>query len=957
MKGLTKKSIFLTFVLALISLISCLSLTACSFNNTEKITNDAGFVVEGGGFEKGCTLEANIIDSESQEYSQIMNKISSQSYDNTKPVYIFEISVMNNGVKVQPNGKVKVTVPISENLAGYDVLHIKDDGKIERLTATFGDGKATFETDSFSKFAFVKKISSGDDETSGDDDTTTKYTFYPIARRIIPASFNEGGTVRDINDEDITFATLNLAEGTNYTVKSHCYTDYYFIGWYEASELEEATEDTFISNESTYTFTINKNLNICALFAYKDDAVKFTLEADSCGFSYRNGKPTTTIVSKDSTDIPYLEGVEVLALRGDGSVRNYGSVGSTYFNVDNDGLDYSKVGTYTITFSHKNNANIKATLNVQVVDNAHTLSVTSTNSNNLKFRYNVGWELDSLEKILPEGRLVTLTAEPKDGYAFTGWYDEDENLVSDDLVYCFEMPNKDVVLNGKYESSSVSLSFEIGNNSSEGELVDDFGNAYLWNYRKIYLKTGKSISLTVRESSYYEFLGWFDIVGDNYNLITTNKTIDLTLNENRSIKARFREKIKAIEIDSTTLLNEGFVNGKVGFAIGDTVVGYENFTINAEGVAGSYMTLSSSDYIVDDSTVDFNVAGTYTISYTYKYDTSIKTEITIVVINPETAQFEFNQSHSYLNHEYNGKATFISLKDVKINGVPLYEFKSSSKIWDKISYKWIDKNTNEVVDTTDADITINGTIVKNFGPENNKMTIGNEFGGPIKAGSYRFELLYNGNKVLTQDSTISTLAYKKINTSSEFKTNEGSSWVNFELYYYTIVGVVDGEYYIMQMPSIGFENVEVVARKASLDSNGNIILGEGNDFAFVNARYYATDYSGYTEFLTGYYGSYVVRSSANTTDGTMFGSPYIYRTGYTTVSNGKIYRQYGNKSNYGISTTFDENGAVTIHSRYSENENGKLRLVKDGDNYVFTSVPADEDTRESYDIFIYQNTK
>ena len=77
-------------------------------------------------------------------------------------------------------------------------MHIKDDGKIERLSVTYKNGIATFETDSFSKFVFVKKATptptpddSGDD--SGDD-TATKYSVTTHADTIIPDS-SDGGAV------------------------------------------------------------------------------------------------------------------------------------------------------------------------------------------------------------------------------------------------------------------------------------------------------------------------------------------------------------------------------------------------------------------------------------------------------------------------------------------------------------------------------------------------------------------------------------------------------------------------------------------------------------------------------------------------------------------------------------------------------------------------------------------
>lgn len=971
------RSMLIMVLLVLVTIVSCLGFSACLYANSDKLTNENGFVVEGGRFEKGSILEASLIDGESKEYSQVLTAIEGERYDKTKPVYVFEISVKKDGVKVQPNGKVKVTVPISENVTDYDVLHVKDSGKLERLSVTYKNGKATFETGSFSKFAFVKRVSSGgensghsdssgrNDSSSGNggdssssaEETTKKYIIRPFADRIASTSYGRGGQVLNANEEYIEDKTLELAEGTEYTVVSKCANENYsFIGWYEATEREEATEDTFLSNNPTYTFTVTKDFTILALYAYKDDIVEFTLKAQEYGFSYRNGEPTVTRVSsKTDADKPNYDNVPVHVLFGDGRWRTYYQSAvefDRYIDFDLGGLDYSKVGTYTITYTYKYNSNIKATLTVQVVDSAHTLTVTG--DSNLYFYCNEFNSKNSYTEVLAEGRLVTLSALPESGYAFTGWYNGD-TLISKDLVYCFEMPNHDVTLHGKYEKSSVSLRVSLGY-YDEGELVDDFGNAYFWTSQTFSFKTGEKASFTVRENDSYEFLGWYDVTGDQSNLITTDKTVNLTITENKSIKTEFREKVKSIEIDSETLSNEGFVDGKVGFAIGDTAIDYQNFTVNAKGVAGSNMTLSASDYIIDDSSLNLNAVGVYTITYTYKFNANIKTKIRIVVIDPESKQFTFTKGYSYLDHEYNGKATFISLQDVKVNGVALYNFRSDSNIWKKISYKWIDKSTNKEVDTEGVDITINGKVIKNFGGKNEKITIGNEFCGPIQAGSYRFELMYDGEIVLTQDSTISTHVYKKITSKDEFKTNEGSTWINFELYYYTIIGYADGKYYAMQIPTIGYGNYEAEAREVSFDANGNAIIGEGNDFAFVNVRYYANDYSGCTEFLTGYYGSYIIRSSSNTVDGTLFGSPYIYRTGYTSVSGGRIYREYGDKAYYGMRTEFDENGAVTIYSRYyGETANNRLRLVKDGDKYVFTSVEADTDTRESFDVFIYQS--
>lgn len=96
-----------------------------------------------------------------------MTVIASESYDDTKPVYMFEISVQKDNVSVQPNGKVKVNVPVSEDLTGYDVLHVKGDETIERLTFTYKNSIAAFETDNFSTFVFVATESVNPIQTAG----------------------------------------------------------------------------------------------------------------------------------------------------------------------------------------------------------------------------------------------------------------------------------------------------------------------------------------------------------------------------------------------------------------------------------------------------------------------------------------------------------------------------------------------------------------------------------------------------------------------------------------------------------------------------------------------------------------------------------------------------------------------------------------------------------------------
>lgn len=287
---LRKGSFLLTIFLALIMILSCFGLSACNPELPEipvtsgKLTNESGFVVEGGDFGEGATLSASAIDEESEDYSQVITAIEGQNYDKTQPVYVFEVSVEKDGVKVQPNGKVKVTIPVSGDLTDYDVLHVKSDGSVERLSVTYENGMASFETDSFSKFVFVKKAApiiddnsgnQGDNDNKGDDN---KGDNTPAATCTFSASVEEYAGVDNIgkiteNGNEVDFGEgREVAKGSEITLSAEAKSGYALKGWYKV----EGANKTLLSCAKTYTFTVDGDTNIKAVF---DEKVTVGIEA------------------------------------------------------------------------------------------------------------------------------------------------------------------------------------------------------------------------------------------------------------------------------------------------------------------------------------------------------------------------------------------------------------------------------------------------------------------------------------------------------------------------------------------------------------------------------------------------------------------------------------------------------------------------------------------------------
>ena len=137
-------------------IISLVLLTGCGKKTIEQLTTDYGVIVDGGSFDKDSVLISNKIESSSIIGQQILSQISVFDYDKEAGIHIFDIYVELDGSKIQPNGKVKVTIPLPNNdITSGIILHIKDNMQIERIVPNFVNGKIIFETSSFSYFVLV----------------------------------------------------------------------------------------------------------------------------------------------------------------------------------------------------------------------------------------------------------------------------------------------------------------------------------------------------------------------------------------------------------------------------------------------------------------------------------------------------------------------------------------------------------------------------------------------------------------------------------------------------------------------------------------------------------------------------------------------------------------------------------------------------------------------------------
>ena len=265
-----KKSLLVTILLLLIAVFA-FSLTAChnEVDTLETLKNEYGIVVDGGSFEEGSTLVSNEIAATTEEAAEVLAAIADQNYNKDGSVYIFDIYVTKDGKEVQPNGKVKVSVPVpGAEVDNYLVFHVKDDNSVERIVPTVADGKISFEVSSFSYFVIAEAaiqdappIHVHNYEWVEGKESTCK------EEGIAPHYHCDGcGKNFDQNYGEMETISIQKAEheyGSLYWGKSANFWEDGNIGYYQCSECEKYFDNEYNEVETPVIPKFSTNLSIC----------------------------------------------------------------------------------------------------------------------------------------------------------------------------------------------------------------------------------------------------------------------------------------------------------------------------------------------------------------------------------------------------------------------------------------------------------------------------------------------------------------------------------------------------------------------------------------------------------------------------------------------------------------------------------------------------------------------
>ena len=628
MKGVRKLNMLFAVVLCLVMFFA---LAACNNEVQQKLVSDAGITVEGGGFEKGSALVTESIETTGEKGREIVTLLEEQNYNKELQVSIYDIFVAKDGNEVQPDGKVKITIPApfeSEN--GYVTFHVKDDDSVETLVTTYAEGKISFETDSFSYFVVA---------AANNPSEAKKYTFTATLG-------GEGqGTIYYLSFPYSTYQNT-VSEGTEIKLRATAYGGFAFTGWYVVGEIF----DEFVSADEEYTFTVNSDMTVYAKIelTFTFDALVSTgsgnleVDGENVGMAFRKecvvgttvkvkaigdenyefegwytSEATPVLISTDAEYTFTIDGnVQVLArfkekvksLSLDGANAGFENGQAVYsigeenqpspadvivygvtlsdrseltkdvdYTIDLGGLDFEKVGTYTITYTYVKDTTVKATLTVVVEGPNYLLKVGQQGAGGtVSINGGQASSLESnafSEKFKAKTRITLVAATRTSDYIFLGWYEVDDTVlthlvlkdtpVSTDATFAFDMPEK----------------------------------AY-------------------------------------------------------TVYAVFEAKVTGLILDGA---NAGFTEGKATYTIGEANKPTpENVIVSGATVLGSVPFTKDVDYTIDLGGLDFERVGTYTITYTYVKDTNIKETLTIEVVAPKftfSAVTENANGSIYYNNE------------------------------------------------------------------------------------------------------------------------------------------------------------------------------------------------------------------------------------------------------------------------------------------------------------------
>lgn len=273
---------------------------------------------------------------------------------------------------------------------------------------------------------------------------TAKWDYYSLT---LEKSIEEAGTIDD-------YENLPVKAGDSVTIEAKTNNGYMWLGWYEGARL--------LTTDPTFVFTMARQ-SVKYTACWIESPITLTQNMSAAGTVSGVSEPmalgqTITITAKTNEGYTWLGWYE-----GD------------------------QLKTKELSFEEE------LTINKKEYTATWACYTLTTRTNN----YSAGTYTGKNEVKTVAGTSVTLTAKTNSGYTWLGWYDGDE-LVSSELSYTFDMPEKSVTYTATWACYTLTTS---SNNTSAGTVTS-------YTDRKI--TAGTSVTVTATTKAGYTFVGWYD---------------------------------------------------------------------------------------------------------------------------------------------------------------------------------------------------------------------------------------------------------------------------------------------------------------------------------------------------------------------------------------------------------------------------------------------------------------
>ena len=421
-------------LLCLISVIF-VALSLCVFANcngcngcggkTGELKSSMGVTVTGGNFGKKAKLITEKVEMTEETVKSTIDKLPDEYklLADEKMVTI-DISVKSDGVKVQPDGKVKVSVPAPiEGVEEYLVFHIKSESNVERLDCEFKDGKVVFETDSFSPYVFLDNSDSSalviknPGPCEGTVIVSSEFKFYNrLEYRVIDKIYS--------GEEKTIYSKANK----KLSLSVECGYDFVLGGWF--MEKDGKIESTPFSTESLveHETVAGTTTIVCKFAADLTDMESIWAFPGTSNMpnGYADGRAATSVYIKPGNQL----GIDLSKLIIKGKKRKgvrlvYTLLAPEQFVVSGlDEIDYSKEGEYRVEYKVKidDEKELSLVVNVYVSEKNGDITVRAGIGGHFYMEEKYDTYIEKQLIFTEKDQKYSITAEPARDFEFDGWY-------------------------------------------------------------------------------------------------------------------------------------------------------------------------------------------------------------------------------------------------------------------------------------------------------------------------------------------------------------------------------------------------------------------------------------------------------------------------------------------------------------------------------------------------------